>query len=135
MASITWEDVGSIAPELAGEVIAPIAQEAILAMANAQLAVDVWGGEDSPKLRLGRIYFAAHLATLGRLRGRAGQVTSESAGGLSRSYANPFTQTKSMMTLTSYGILYMGLARTTAARAGLALNASGLGPSDPGWDG
>jgi len=133
--AITWEDVQAVAPELAGDVVTPIAQEVILAVANSHLAVDVWGGEDSPKLRAGRIYYAAHLATLGRMRGRVGMVASESAGGLSRSYSNPMLGYKTSLVLTSYGTLYMGLAKTTAARAGLVLNAGGLGPSDPGWDG
>ncbi len=135
MAAITWEDVQSVAPELAGDVVQPIAQEAILAVANSQLDPTTWGGETSDKLRAGRIYYAAHLATLGRLRGRAGMVSSESAGGLSRSYANPLLGYKTTLVLTSYGILYMGLAKTTAARAGITLGTGGLGPSDPGWDG
>lgn len=139
MAAIAWEDVQSIAPELAGDVVAPIAQEAILAVANTLLDVPTWGGEDSPKLRAGRIYYAAHLATLGRRKGRTGMVSSEGAGGLTRAYSNPLLGYKSSLILTSYGVMYMGLAKTTAARAGLVISAgssgNGAGPTDPGWDG
>lgn len=138
MASIIWEDVAGIAPELGGSKLSLIAQDMILQLANTYLAVDVWGGEASPKLKMGRAYFAAHLATMQLRRGIPGSVASSAAGGLSRSYAMPQLSLKTTMQLTSYGILYIQLAKTTAARAGFSLGlvspTAGV-PVDPGWDG
>lgn len=90
MAPITWADVSAIAPEVTSVPVA--AQTDILAYVNTELNVTEWGGESSITLRLGRIYLAAHLGvTTAQGGASAGPVVSESAGGLSRSYANTST--------------------------------------------
>lgn len=67
-------------------------QTDLLAWVNAGFS-HVFDGEDGPKTRLARIYVAAHFASLpGSGDQRAGgAVTSETRGGLSRSYAPPPT--------------------------------------------
>lgn len=138
MASIIWEDVSGVAPELGGTRLSFIAQDMILQLANTYLAVDNWGGEASPKLKMGRAYVAAHFATMQLRRGIPGAIASSSAGELARSYATPMLNTNSTFQLTGYGILFIQLAKTTPARAGFSLGmvspSAGL-PVDPGWDG
>lgn len=138
MASIIWEDVAGVAPELGGTRMSLIAQDMILQLANTYLAVDNWGGEASPKLKMARAYVAAHFATMQLRRGIPGAVASSAAGGLSRSYATPMLNMNTTMQLTGYGMLYIQLAKTTAARAGFGLGmvspTAGV-PVDPGWDG
>lgn len=88
MAPIAWTDVVAVSSPLASVVVAQ--QDAILAMVNAKLSF-VFDGEDGPTTKLARIYVAAHFASspgAGEQR-PGGAVTSESRGGLSRSYAPP----------------------------------------------
>lgn len=117
MAAIDWAAVVSIASELA-DVGVP-AQDLYLAMANTFINVSMFDGEDGPKTKLARIYIAAHLATLDRMRGSAaaGPVISESRGGLSRSYANTtqMSVASGLFGQTTYGQNYATLVRTSAA--------------------
>lgn len=116
MAAITWADVIALAPEVA--TIPLGAQTDILAYVNSQLNVVTWGGEDSIQLRLGRIYLAAHLATITVFGGSgAGPVVSESAGGLSRSYA----QASTSGARTGYQDMFLELLRRTPARLPIVL--------------
>ena len=133
MAAIVWTDVTDLAPELSSTPLG--AQTAILALVNGFLDVATWGGETSDKLHSGRCYLAAHLATLGRRKGKSGTVSAEAAGGLSRSYAMPAMLSTSTLQLTSYGALYIFLAKSTVARAGISLNGGAQVPTDTGWDG
>lgn len=120
MAAILWSDVTSIAPELNGKVNL-IAQDVILQVATTMVAVAQWDGEEGPKTRAGRIYYAAHLATLQLRRGIPGPVSASAAGGMSRAWGMPALGTFSALQLTSYGVLYLELAKTTRARAGVSL--------------
>lgn len=131
MASVTWTDVTDLAPELVA--VGVNARIAILAVANTALDVVNWGGEDSSKLHLARCYYAAHFATLGMRKGKAGTIQSESAGGLSKSYANPMFQTTTMLQTTPYGQMYIALVKTTAARIGTTTGT--MKPSGSGWGG
>lgn len=79
--AITWSNVTDIAPELS--TVALATQTAILAQANTELSVAVWG----TRIEIGRAWFAAHLATISGRRGTGGQVTSETVGSVSRSFA------------------------------------------------
>jgi Protein of unknown function (DUF4054) len=134
MSAIVWADVLGIAPELAAITIS--GQTAILALANSVLDTTVWGGEDSPQLRMGRLNYAAHFASMSMRRGDGGATTSSSAGGLSVAYANTDFGSHSTLQTTSYGQMYMALARSRGmARAGLSLAGIPGYPVDPGWDG
>lgn len=120
MSAIIWADVTAIAPELS--TVSDDAQDSILAHVNTALAVDIFGGESAPKTRLARIYLAAHLGSASRTgssgaSGAAGPVVSESAGGLSRSYAN-LTSASGTGGLSSstYGQLFEALVGSTPAR-------------------
>ena len=85
MAPIVWSDVTAHASTLT--TVDPVQQADLLALVNGGLS-HVFDGEDGPKTKLARIYFAAHFAApLGAGEQRAaGPVVSESRGGLSRAY-------------------------------------------------
>lgn len=118
MAAITWPDVVAIAPELG--TLGATAQTMILDHVNTALNVRVFGGEESPKLRLARVLLAAHYGTVAMSGGAviAGPVTSESAGGLSRSYATTFATDAfgGPWGSTTYGQSFAALVRTSRAR-------------------
>lgn len=119
MANITWDDVVAFAAEAAA--VPEDAQNAILDYLNHEaLDASNFGGEDSHKYRMARIYLAAHAGILvKRSGGAAGPVTSSSAGRLSRSFAVISSiQSGSGYESTSYGVLYKQLLATTPARLG-----------------
>jgi hypothetical protein len=107
MAMPSWADVVAIAPGDAAAFTAmdPAAQAALLGYATAQCNPGAWGA----LLNNGIVYLAAHLAKLGLLRG-AGQVTEESVGQLSRSYAT-MQGLKGSLGMTSYGAEYRRLLK------------------------
>jgi hypothetical protein len=113
MSAIVWADVVNHAAELSG--VAAGAQTDILAHVNTTLNVSVFGGEDSPKLKLARIYLAAHIATLQSLGGSSGEIQSETVGGVSYTYA-PGSTTGGSFESTSYGQQYSALIRNSIAR-------------------
>lgn len=97
---ISWTDVTDIATELS--TVATGTQNAILAQVALQLDADEW----AELYDVGCVYLAAHLATLAARRGAAGSIQSESAGAVSRSYANSVSAGSSQLGSTSYGIEY-----------------------------
>lgn len=116
MAAITWSDVSLLAPELS--TVAAGAQTLILAYVNDVHDVDAidGDGEDGYRTKLARIYLAAHLATkIGTGAGGAGAVTSESVGGLSRSYAVAASSGAELET-TGYGTAYLGILNRSPVR-------------------
>lgn len=116
MAPITWADVTAIAPEVTSVSLA--AQADILAYVNTEFNAAEWGGEDSIRLRLGRIYLAAHFGvTTTQGGGGAGPVVSESAGGLSRSYA----QASTSGARTGYQDMFLELLRRLPARCPIVI--------------
>lgn len=131
MAAITWSDVTTIAaPELSGLAVA--AQTAILVWVNAAFDVTVFDGEDGAKTKLARVYLAAHIGTLilptsagGSGGGVSGPVSSESAGGLSRSYAVAVASsggtTAENLSRTGYGQLLLLLINTSGARSPIVI--------------
>lgn len=105
MAAITWNDVVAVAAELAA--VPPPSQAIWLDLANAWFAAAVFGGEDDPRLKAARALLAAHFAApmiYATADGSptAGPVTSESTGGISRSYATGASLPSDWNT-TSYG--------------------------------
>lgn len=113
--SIAWTEVIALAPELGA--VSVYTGEFIISYVNSALNVANFGGEASPKTRLARLYLAAHLGATS-LRGIAGgPITSESMGGLARSYGS-LRQDWSELHLTAYGQTYCALVATTPARAG-----------------
>ena len=121
MAAITWQQVVDFASEAAD--VPAAAQTAILAHVNTTLDVTLFAdGESDPQLTLTRIYLAAHFAA-GAVPGTgsggpAGTVTSESAGGLSRSYgsagAGSSVLSSSLWGSTEYGRKAAALIRLVA---------------------
>lgn len=131
-----WADVLGVAPELTRVPLA--GQMAIVEVVNSLLDVENWGGCCSPKLALARSLYAAHMGTMFLKRGLPGVPTSSAVGGMSRGYSLVDFGSNSVLQLTSYGLLFMQLARTTPARAGFSTAMSrapaGLGLFG-GWPG
>ena len=117
MATVTWQMVAALGPELAA-VTDVLTHALILDFANTGLNPAAFGGEASPRLRLARIYFAAHFATGGPLgdgSGETGPVTAEAIGGLSRQFGLPFAQWGIFGT-TSYGRKFLALVEGSYVR-------------------
>lgn len=114
MAAIIWTDVVALAPELSG--VAAGAQTDILAYVNTAHSVVNWGGETSPRLRLARIYLAAHFASSGTLGNAGGSVTSKSEGEVSVSFGGYGGTSADALAATAYGRLYGQILRTSGAR-------------------
>ena len=124
MSAIAWSDVTGTFPTDTLLLNLPVAaQTDILSFVNTELAVAFFGG-DGIKLRLARIYFAAHVGFTEALRGAAGTVVGpligESAGGLSRSYATGIAGIRATShASTGYGQLFDDLVRSSAMRIGV----------------
>jgi hypothetical protein len=117
MAAITWDDVIALAPEVAD--LSVTGQGFLLDYVNTYLNVSLWGGEDSSRLRLGRIYFAAHLAAITVEGGgsAAGPVISEKVGEISRTFANASMSTATGLGSTGYGRMFQLLMRSLGPAA------------------
>lgn len=123
MAAIVWSDVTDLASNLSS--VSSGARTVILAEVNTCFNTTYFvGGEDSEKLKLCRIYYAAHLATVAAqgASGAAGPVTHEMIDRLQRSYSTPaggivFDGIDS----TSFGKALRALLKTTKARGPLVL--------------
>ncbi|MGN6103653.1 MAG: DUF4054 domain-containing protein [Kofleriaceae bacterium] len=113
IADVTKDEVIAFAPELA--TVSDGTWPSILAFINE---IDMtYLGESANTTRLARIYLAAHIAKMGKraASSAAGPVTSESAGGIRRSYGfAALTDTHSLRT-TNYGQLYLDLLGMTLA--------------------
>jgi Protein of unknown function (DUF4054) len=117
MAAIIWSDISLIAAELSDTPGA--AQTILLAHVNGSgINVANFGGEDTIKTRLARIYLAAHLATMFKRAGTGGGIASQSEGGVSQSYYNAWAN-PTLLTTTSYGQMFKLLLLGTPARAGM----------------
>lgn len=113
MAQIAWSDVVAFAASLSST---PASQQLdVLEFVNRWIAPESFGGEESHTLRMARIYLAAHLATAtAGNSGVTGAVTSESIGGMSRSYA--VLAADSGLDKTSYGGVYKNLIKNSVGR-------------------
>ncbi len=120
---IVWADVLAHAPELSSATSG--LQADVLEYVNDALTKKQWGSEE--RLRLARIYYAAHLASLagggGSGSGERGPITSESEGGVAVSYANTVSvfAAHSGLSGTKYGRLYLELRAHIAPRVGWVL--------------
>ena len=120
MAAIVWADVLTVAPELA-TTVNDGAKVMILSYVNGR-AMDPanFDGEDGWTTRLARCYLAAHLGAgvgKGASGAAGGPVTSESMGGLSRSYSVPsMMSAASALQSTDYGRKYDDLVANSLAR-------------------
>ena len=121
MAAITWKDVSEHAPELADSAVTRRAQVDLLAYVNTTVNIALLDGEDGVKTKLARVYLAAHIATMEKRKGVSGALTSQTAGPLSKSYAVMQWLTPSELSLTSYGLNYLGIVRRSGARGGFVL--------------
>lgn len=122
MAAITWAAVEDLAPELS--TVNADAQTEILNFVNDAFDPAALGGEASYRLRMARIYYAAHFGTVTAQgsSGAAGPVIGESAGGLSRQYAS-FSPAGSdpLLDSTPYGKQLRLIIRNSPARGPLVI--------------
>ena len=118
MADIGWSDVNIVAPELA--TVNTDLQELILSYVNTQMNVAAIG--DNAKLKLIKIYLAAHMATISGQSGVgvAGPVVSEEVGGLKRTYALLQSSTGTPSG-SVYGDMYRMLIRVSGARVPITI--------------
>ena len=119
MAGIVWADVVALATELS--TIDGAARVFILEYVNGPgMDPDSFDGEDGPTTRLARIYLAAHMGAgigKGAAGAAGGPVTSESMGGLSRSYSVGSVAASADSTgSTAYGRMYEALVKNSLAR-------------------
>jgi hypothetical protein len=79
VANVVWQDVTALQANLS--TVSEAAQMIILAHVNEDLNPDAFGGSDSAKYHLARVYLAAHLGELERRRGGAsGQIVGKTIG-------------------------------------------------------
>jgi hypothetical protein len=120
VAAIVWADVTAHASDLS--TVSAGAQTDVLAYVNDTVDPDKLGGEASARYRLARIYLAAHFGTVVLAQGTppAGPVTSESVGGVSRTYgvAAGASGSASEIASTGWGREYLALIRRSAASRG-----------------
>ncbi len=121
MADITWTHVTDHAPGLTG--VSGAAQIDILDLVNNLLEVDLFGGEDATKLKLARVYLAAHMGQLWKDSqtggGSAGPALLKELGDMKTQYASGFgTFSAETYGTTRYGQQFVALRRTTLAVIG-----------------
>jgi hypothetical protein len=124
MAALVWADVVAIATELS--TIDGAARVFILEYVNGPgLDPASFDGEDGHTTRFARIYLAAHLGSSigkGAAGAAGGPVTSESMGGLSRSYSVGSVAASADSTgSTDYGRRYEALVKNSLARIGFVV--------------
>lgn len=123
MTAITWGTAitpGDLTRRVASLVtVDTTVQEDVLAFANTALDVRLFDlGETDPRLKLARIYLALHLATGDAESGAgsgtgapAGPVTSESCGGMMRSYEALGGANDPLLAESYWGRRYLQLVR------------------------
>lgn len=100
--AVTWADVAALDPPMAA--VGATTQTAILTFLASYLNAPSWGD----KLDLATLLLAAHLGAItlrGGGAGGVGPVLSESAGAVSRSYANTLMMQQGM---AAYGATVWG---------------------------
>lgn len=122
MAAIVWNDVSNFAPELAS--FNASAQTDVLTYVNTEaFDVSVFGDETTQRLRLCRIYLAAHIAKVATtgISVAAGPTTEERVGELTRSYGMLSRSRNSLLAATPYGRALMEMIDRSPARAPMLL--------------
>jgi uncharacterized protein DUF4054 len=116
VAAITWSNVTAIVPGLSS--IAVEVSDAILEWVNAQVASSAWGGDDSVRYKMVRVFLAAHLATLGPWStggvGVSGRVTSKTMSATSASVTYQQKLTTEALQMTEWGQMYAWMIRGNA---------------------
>lgn len=120
MAAIDWDDVVAHAADLAD--VDTDAQADILGYVNENVNVAKFGGETSYKLKLARIYLAAHLGQMtleaDSSSGVTGDIESETIGAESITFDYSKMSDGDELELTQHGLKYRGLVRRSACRVG-----------------
>lgn len=112
MADVTWDDVEALQVNLS--TVSPGAQAMFLAYVNTDINPAAFGGEDSPRYRLARVFLAAHLGEIERRKGTE-QVTSKTIGTSSITIAYAAT-TEDGLAQTSWGKQYAALLAQSPLR-------------------
>jgi hypothetical protein len=113
VADIAWSDVVDLQANLS--TVAAGAQTKILTYVNEGLSAAAFGGEDSPRYTLARIYLAAHLGELARRNGeRAVSSETIAASSISMSYG----AVDDSLSQTSWGSQYAEMLLASSLRVG-----------------
>lgn len=126
--AITPADVIAVAPELATQSNERI--QLFIGYATPYVNANVWGEKTNYALSL----FTAHLMTLTGRQGAGGSISSETVGGLSRSYSNP--SSTDAMASTGYGQTFAMLMKSLPTSPRVINGSIGCGPivlSGWGW--
>lgn len=117
MADIAWPDVTTAFPNEAALAAVPVPLQAPILERVNKLSANFFGGADSARFKLARLYLAAHMAlTTVPGNAAAGPVTAEAIDDLSRQYAVMVTGSHGA---TGYGQAFDELLRSSAGRLGL----------------
>lgn len=117
MADIAWSDVTATFPADAALVgVSLLVQDMLLERVNNELDPNVFGGVDTAKFKLARIYLVAHMAAFGVL-GTEGPVIAEGVDDLNKQYAASFLP--GAYGLTAYGVLFEQLLKSSPRRIGI----------------
>lgn len=116
MAAITWNNVTDFFADQSA--VPPGAQTEILRHVNTALSVSNFGGEDSPQLRLARIYYAAHFGELATPSSVADGISSKTVSKDSLTVAFAAAMTGEELSKTVGGALFWAMANSTSARVG-----------------
>jgi hypothetical protein len=104
VANVVWADIEALQANLS--TVSAAAQMIILAHVNEDLNPAAFGGEDTAKYHLARVYLAAHLGELERRKGGAsGQVTSKTIGtnSMTLAFAQAASGNADALAQTSWG--------------------------------
>lgn len=118
--NVVWQDVVALQANLS--TVSPAAQMIFLAHVNEDLEPSAFGGEDSARYHLARVYLAAHLGELERRRGGvSGQVQSKTIGtsSISIAYAAAMSTGEVLLT-TSWGGMFADMLATSPLRLGVS---------------
>lgn len=118
--SCRWSDIVATLPAPALADLDAAAQDAILAYVDATVSPTVLTGARYDRACA---YLAGHLGQLAieAGRGAAGPVQSQSADGLSKSFAVWGAGDGSMLARTAWGQAYLTIVRSSPARLGLVV--------------
>jgi hypothetical protein len=120
VANVVWQDIEALQSNLSSVSVA--AQMIFLAHVNEDLNPTAFGGEDSARYHLARVYLAAHLGELERRRGAtSGPVQSKTIGtsSITLAYATAMSSAESALRLTSWGAMYLEMLAASPLRLGL----------------
>lgn len=121
MPPILWTDVTGMFPNDTVLAAVPVAAQTLILSRVEMLSATFFGGDDSDRFKLARIYLAAHTGLEASRNGAppSGPLTGQSEGGASESFAVPPILLKGSHSSTQYGVMFDDLVRSSPYRVGV----------------